>query len=84
MVRRGPLTKLKLKEKNKKKEKGERKRKIKKRKIGERRERERGGGGGGGGGRAPTSLYDVLRSGDRRLTGNGLKSEYAARTTRGY
>ena len=79
MARRGPLNKLKLKEKNKKKEKGERKRKIKKRKRGERRER-----GGGGGERAPTSIYDLRRSGDLRLTGNGLKSEYAARTTRGY
>ena len=33
---------------------------------------------------APTSLYDLRRSGDRLLTGQGLKSEYLTRATRGY
>ena len=33
---------------------------------------------------ASTSLYDLQRSGGRLLTGQGLKSEYSTRATRGY
>ena len=32
---------------------------------------------------ALTSLYDLRRSGGRLITGQGLKSEYSARATRG-